>query len=317
MSGPAVIGVPVAADAAARALERHADFKVLRRIRHMRRDEGMAHRRDLLVGCALDCETTGLDHRVDRIMELALQRFWADEHGRIVVTGRRHSWLEDPGVEITEKVTRLTGLAAPDVAGRSIVEPEAASLIRDADFVVAHNASFDRPFVEARLPFAAGGRWICSIRDFDWREHGFEGRTLSHLLGQMGWFYSAHRASTDVTALLHLLDHPLEGGGTVLKSLVAAAAQPTWVVEAVGAPFEQKDLLKARGYRWNADARLWSREVPMSAFNDEIGWATLEVYGGLRKPAFRQVTWNERYAAPRHGAADARRIGGKGDRRDR
>lgn len=299
MSASPVIGVPVSADALARALGRHTDYRVLRRLQPMSRIDRTAHRRDLLVGCALDVETTGLDHRRDAVIELALQRFWADELGRIVCTDRRHSWLEDPGVEITAEITRLTGLAAPDLAGRCIIEPEASAFIAHSDFVVSHNAGFDRPFVEARLPYAAGKRWVCSMRDLDWRAHGFEGRTLSHLVGQMGWFYEAHRAQTDVDALLHLLDHPLDDGGTVLRSLVANASKPTWIVEAVGAPFEAKDLLRSRGYRWSAEARLWSREVETAAFDDEIAWATLEVYGGLRKPAFRQVTWQERYSAPK------------------
>lgn len=52
----------------------------------------------------------------------------------------------------------VTGIAPFDVASRSIVDPFAASLITDADFVVAHDASFDRPFVERRGPFCAGGR---------------------------------------------------------------------------------------------------------------------------------------------------------------
>jgi DNA polymerase-3 subunit epsilon len=280
----------------------------------MRRDEGVVHRRNLLIGCALDVETTGLDHSRDAVIELALQRFWADERGRIVVAGRPHSWLEDPGQEITPEVTRLTGLAGPDVAGRSIVDPIAASLIADADFVVAHNASFDRPFVERRLPFAAGGRWVCSMRDLDWRERGFEGRTLSHLLAQMGWFYEAHRAQTDVTALLHLLDHSLDDGGTVLRALVLSASQPTWLIEAVGAPFEAKDPLKARGYRWNSSTRLWSREVPLAACEDEIGWATMEVYGGLGKPVARRVSWNERYAGSSQPAVSRDWVAGRARR---
>ena len=302
----ALVALPVTADAVARALDRHPDYRVLRRMQPMRRDEVRSRRDELIAGVALDVETTGLDHRADAVIELALQRFWADEHGRIVVTGRRHSWLEDPKVEITDEVTRLTGLAAHDLRGRSIVDPEAASLIADADFVVAHNASFDRPFIERRLPYAAGRRWACSLRDFDWREHGFEGRTLSHLLGQMGWFYEAHRAQTDVTALLHLLDHALDDGGTVLKSLVAKASRPTWLIEAVGAPFEAKGVLKARGYRWDAGRGLWSREVPLAGFDAEIEWATLAVYGGHAKPAFRQVTWQERYAADAESGAAER-----------
>jgi DNA polymerase-3 subunit epsilon len=295
--GPAVIGVPVAADAVARALGRHHDYRVLRRMQPMDRRGVVQGRSRPLIGCALDVETTGLDHREDAIIELAMQRFWADENGRIVVTGRPHGWLEDPGRSIDPEITRLTGLADPDVAGRSIFDPIATSMLIDSDFVVAHNAGFDRPFVERRLPAAVGGRWACSMRDLPWREHGFEGRTLSHLLGQMGWFYDAHRAPTDVTALLHLLDHPLDTGGTVLKALLANASRPTWLVEAVGAPFSAKSLLRMRGYRWNAEARLWSREVGQEAFDAEIEWATLEIYGGMSKPRFRQMTWEQRYAA--------------------
>ena len=164
----------------------------------------------------MDCDT-------DVITELAAQRFWADRRGRIVATGRPRSWLEDPRRELRSEIVALTGLVDADLSGRAISDGEASAMIADADFVIAHNARFDRPFVEKRLPLVAGRPWVCSLRDVDCRALGFEGRTLGHLLMQTGWFYEAHRASTDVTALLHLLDHPLEGGETVLRRAVAAA----------------------------------------------------------------------------------------------
>lgn len=291
------IVLPLAADAMARALRRHADYRVLERLRPMRRTGTVGIVPGMLIGCAIDVETTGLDHRRHRIIELALQRFWATEQGRIVVTGRPLSWLEDPGVPIEEEITRLTGIRTEDVVGRRIMDPVAASLLADADFIVAHNAGFDRPFVEGRLPYANGRPWVCSMKDFDWKGHGFEGRTLSHLLTQMGWFYDPHRAQTDVTALLHLLDHPLDTGGTVLKSLVEKASQPTWRVAAIGSPFAAKDLLKSRGYGWDPDEKLWSRDVDASGLDDEMRWATEEVYGGLSTPDHYPVTWTSRYAA--------------------
>ena len=291
------IVMPLAADAVAQALARHADYRVLKRLRSMRRTDTVEIVPGMMIGCAIDVETTGLDHRRHRIIELALQRFWATEHGRIVMTGRPLSWLEDPGVPIEEEITRLTGIRTEDVTGQRITDPVAATLIADADFVVAHNAGFDRPFVESRLPFALGRPWVCSMRDIDWKTHGFEGRTLSHLLTQMGWFYDPHRAQTDVTALLHLLDHPLETGGTVLKSLVKTASQPSWRIEAIGAPFAAKDILKTRGYRWDPEERLWSRDVGAAEIDAEVGWATMEIYGGLSKPDCIPLTWESRYAA--------------------
>ena len=284
-----------AMEAMATLVDRHGDYRVLRRMPPMRRTLARGVRPGMLAGCAIDVETTGLDVDEDAVIELALQRFWADADGRIVATGRSHRWLEHPGRPIAPEITRLTGIADRDVAGRRITDAVAASLIADADFVVAHNASFDRPFVEKRLPSAAGRPWVCTLHDVDWRANGFEGRTLSHLLLQIGLFYEAHRASTDVTALLHLLDHRLASGGTVLKAAVETAAKPAWIIDAVGAPFESKDLLKARGYRWNGVARHWSKEVNAMAFDDEYEWIVVRVYGGTARPRFRSVSWCERH----------------------
>lgn len=296
MSEVVALGSPAAMEAMAALVDRHGDFRVLRRMPSMRRNLVQGVRPGMLAGCALYVETTGIHVATDSVIELALQRFWADAEGRIVTTGRSHHWLEDPGHPITPEVTRLTGIADHDVVGRSIMDPVAASLIADADFVVSHDASFDRPFVEKRLPLAAGRPWVCTSSDVDWMDNGFEPGSLSHLLMQMGLFYAPHRASTDVTALLHLLDHPLPSGGSVLKAAVEAAARPAWVIDAVGAPSETGTLLEGRGYRWNADGRHWWKEVTAEAFDDEYEWIVVQVYGGTAKPRFRSVTWCERHS---------------------
>ena len=285
-------------EAAARLVGRHPAYRVLRRLRPLVRygyvSGGVA---GTMAGCALDVETTGLDHRQHAIIELAMQRFRADAHGQIVDVGPSFRWLEDPGVPIPPEIVELTGVEDDAVRGRRICDAEATCLILDGDFVVAHNASFDRPFIEARLPEAVGRPWVCSMRDIDWRSRGFEGRTLSHLLSQMGWFYEAHRADTDVAALLRLLNHRAPGAeGTVLAEAITTAARAGWIIEAVGAPFEAKDRLKARGYRWDAAKRHWWREVPHDHFDLEFEWCVLAVYGGTRKPRFRKVDWTERYA---------------------
>lgn len=287
------------AEALANLVDRHADYRVLRRMRPMSRFGGLEARASTTVtGCALDVETTGLDHLEHSVIELAMQRFRADMDGRIVDVGPSFRWLEDPGVPISPEITALTGIDDAAVVGRRICDAEATCLILDADFVVAHNAGFDRPFVERRLPEAIGRPWVCSMRDVDWRAMGFEGRVLSHLLSQMGLFYEAHRADADVTALLHLLDYaPLQGGGTVLSRAITTAARPGWVIEAVRAPFEAKDRLKARGYRWDAAKRHWWREIAHDAFDEEIEWSVLNVYDGRLKPRFRSIDWTRRYAA--------------------
>ena len=289
----------VSVDALAEVVDRHADYRVLRRLRALERSASPeARHAGMIAGCAIDVETTGLDYRRHAVIELAMQRFRADAQGCIVDVGPSFRWLEDPGVRLPPEIVALTGLTDEAVAGRRIGEAEASCLILDADFVVAHNASFDRPFVETRLPLATGKPWICSMRDVDWLALGFEGRVLSHLLSQIGWFYEAHRADVDVTALLHLLDHrPTGRTRTVLADAIATACRPGWLVEAVRAPFAAKTLLKARGYRWDATKRHWWREVRHEEFDEELEWCVISVYEGAGKPRFRRIDWTERYAA--------------------
>lgn len=291
----------VPAEALATALEAAPDYRVLRRLTAVPGPAFHGDRSKLVSGCALDVETTGLDHRNDRIIELAMCRFLSDREGRIVETGRSWRWVEDPGRPIDAHITALTGLRDADVRGRSINDGEATGMLLDADFVIAHNAMFDRGFVERRLPIATGRPWVCSMADVDWRTLGFEGRSLPHLLLQAGWFYEAHRADVDVLALVRLLGHRVDAGsGTVLAKALAHASLPTWIVEAVGAPFASKDLLKARGYRWNANRRYWWREVADDEIDDEVGWAETDVYGSMGSPRRRLVDWTTRYGATVH-----------------
>jgi DNA polymerase-3 subunit epsilon len=284
-------------EALAARIAAHGDYRVLRRIRPVRRfhapsDAGSER---LRVGAVVDVETTGLDRESDRIIELAVQRFRFDAHGRIVQIGEPRSWREDPGRPLDPRITLLTGLTDADLAGRAIDEALAVDILSSCDVIVAHNAGFDRPFIERRLPTVAGKAWACSCNDLDWRALGFEGRSLSHLLVQCGWFYEAHRAEHDILALLYLLAHETDDGDTILRKLIAAAKTTTWRVHAVDSPFGSKDKLKARGYSWDAVLRFWWREVGHDAVEEEQAWLKREVYTGWGEPALHEVTWQSRY----------------------
>ncbi|HEX8239710.1 MAG TPA: 3'-5' exonuclease [Allosphingosinicella sp.] len=291
-----LVPIPVPAASLASALASHGDYRIARRVQPMVRGAAGFERTDELSVCVLDCETTGTDHETDKVIELALQRVYVSTDGRIVMTGKPRNWLEDPGVPISPEITRITGLTDDDVKGQAIAESEARSVISSADVVLSHNAGFDRPFVEKRLGLS-GLAWACSLNDIDWREVGFEGRSLGQLLWQCGWFYEAHRASSDVNALLHLLDHRLSSGTTVMKEVLERARRPSWVIDAVGAPFSARGALKTRGYRWYPAVRFWWREVSDEALEDELAWVAAQVYGGMETPPHRQITWCERHGA--------------------
>lgn len=291
----ATVPLAVPAGLVSEALGRHRNFRVLTRIGPL--DVAPANSAGKLsTGCALDVETTGLSTATSRIIELAIQRFSFDEQGRIVRVGQPRSWLEDPGTPVPPEVTKVTGLVEADLQDRRIDEDAATALLRSAEVIVSHNAAFDRPFVDARLPGAQGAAWACSLQDVPWRDLGFEGRSLGHLLLQCGKFYEAHRAEIDVLALLHLLAHDLGPSGTVLGVMLEAARSPTVELAAIGATFGGRQIMKQRGYRWNSQRDAWTISVPLAGAEQELEWAEVNLYHGLGKPHWREVTWKERYA---------------------
>lgn len=282
-------------DQALQALSGHPDFRVLRRLRpvsHFHEGDAFATSR---VGVALDVETTGLDRETDRIIELAVQRFRFDERGRIIQVGMPRVWREDPGFELDPKITKLTGLTESDLVGQAIDEAAALEILTSADIIVAHNAAFDRPFVDRRLPGIAGKPWACSMAELDWLDLGFDGRALAHLVSQCGWFYEGHRAENDILALIYLLAHNVSDGDTILSKLITCSEKTSYRVNALDAPFDAKDRLKSRGYRWDAALRFWWKAVQEDEGEAERTWLLSEVYSGYGEPAFIPISACERH----------------------
>jgi hypothetical protein len=105
---------------------------------------------------------------------------------------------------------------------------------------------------------------------------------LDYIAYCSGVFHEAHRAQSDCEVLLHLLQHRFAPDQpTPMQQLLAAASKKGYRLGALGAPFETKDLLRARGYRWDAERRLWSREVlGDEAARDEAQWLQTIVHDG-------------------------------------
>lgn len=250
------------------------------------------------VGLVLDVETTGLDFERDVIIELAARRFRYDDEGVITHVDRAYEWTEDPGKSLPQEITALTGLRDQDLVGRFIDDDRATRLLQSASIIIAHHSRFDRRWVERRLENAAGLPWACSMEQIDWRGRGFDGRSLGFLLCQAGWFHDGHRASADVDAVIQLLRHRFEDGRTALADLLERSNQASWVVRAVGADFSVKDLLRGRGYRWDAGRKVWWTEVPDEDRSREEFWLAANVYSTSAKalgPTFEETSAHTRF----------------------
>jgi len=117
---------------------------------------------------AFDTETTGLDpQNGDRVIEVG-----AVEMINHVATSRTFRMLINPGRQVSEATIRITGLTDDILADKPVFEDPSVvdalmDFIGDAR-IVAHNASFDRGFLNMELercgrPAYPEERWIDTL----------------------------------------------------------------------------------------------------------------------------------------------------------
>ena len=261
-------------DRLAEELTATGDYKVIKRFVPVEAyNETLS--KDAKIGIYLDTETTGMDPDDDQIIELALVPFEFDSEGNIYRVLPAYNAFQDPGIPIPEIITQITGITDDMVRGQSIDLQQVSKMLSDAVIVIAHNARFDRPFVENLLDDFKDMAWACSIADIEWNQEGMEGVKLEFLAYKYGFFYEGHRATIDCQAGIEILSRKLpKSGERVLKRLLTNARRTDIRLWAEGAPFDRKDVLKKRGYRWspgdNGQRKAWYKDLSESELEEEI-----------------------------------------------
>lgn len=109
----------------------------------------------------LDLETTGLDPRRNRIIEIGIVLTSSG-------TTQKYHWFVDPGDALPPEIIRFTGITEADIAGAphfSTIAEELLELLTDT-VVVAHNARFDVGFLTesfAREGYSFRPKQLCSV----------------------------------------------------------------------------------------------------------------------------------------------------------
>ena len=206
----------------------------------------------------VDLETTGYDFGRDHIIEI----------GAAIIRGPEvidtFTTLVDPLVPLSAEITKLTGIDDSMVRGAPSAEAavrELVAFIGERD-IVAHNANFDRAFVERVTGrHALRGTWIDSL---EITRIGLP-RLRSHRLQDLAAAFGvtpegpAHRALPDVEALAAVWRIALTGLGDLPPGLLHRIAEfgrdAEWPTRAVlsqiaaaepGAVFDLRDARRTR-----------------------------------------------------------------------
>lgn len=208
--------------------------------------------------CLLDTETTSLEPPpVGKTIEIAVMLFDV-KHAQPVASFASLIRSDSNEAHAVNGIPpeMLLGLQDPELVWRAV-----RWVIGHAQVVIAHHAAFDKQFVpDLDKP------WICSENDIKWPGRA-RGGSLAHLALSLGLgVASAHRAATDVDTLARILTRLAEMGHP-LEPILLHAMRPK--VRCISlAPFEQKDIVKAAGFRWEQDKKIWWRDMPLEDTNE-------------------------------------------------
>ncbi|MGX5203464.1 3'-5' exonuclease [Aliikangiella sp. IMCC44632] len=233
----------------------------------------------------LDFETTGLSLSHDQVIELGLVILkYSPSKRKIIRIEKVISEYNDPGMEISPEITEITGIKNEDVKGKHIdIDQLSKWLESENTLIIAHNAQFDRPFFH-KLVGRDNYKWGCSATEIAWseyKEYRIESAKLEYILLKLGYFYEGHRASIDCLAMVQMFISLPES----LADLVENINKESYYVEATGAPFSVKDDLKALSFRWNADKKVWYKNISSEERN-----FLLEQLDSLENYNAKQVT---------------------------
>lgn len=262
------------------------DFRVLKRLdEEALMTDVVDIKDDAAIGAILDVETTGKTVN-DKIIELGLVLFAFDRAtGHIYGVVDKYNGLEDPGTPIPPEATRVNNITDEMVAGHHLDDELIEDMLRSVELVIAHNAGFDRPICERRLPSLKSKAWACSYREIDWAGEGIASAKLDYIAYRLGFFFEGHRAEVDCMALLQVLKSRGTGGQSYFELLLASSSKESFKIWAVGAPYDMKQVLSAANYRWSSGEqpgteKAWFLEVSAEDYDTQVDWVKSAVYGG-------------------------------------
>jgi DNA polymerase III alpha subunit (gram-positive type) len=229
----------------------------------------------------VDFETTGLDHKQDRVIETGIC-VW-DTVSREPALIESFYSLGPEWPLPTDEARAITGISDEWVKAfhfpdRAVLE-RIQEIAKKCDFMVAHNAEFEMNFINTWVKLQEIPNWFGSLLVKKWIDTKIHlpyppnigVRDLVSLCAYHGFFNPhPHRAFFDAWAMMKVFDHYLDDS---LDEIIKNSQAPRVKIWSKGITFQTKDLPKSLGYYWDTPSKRWWTVVKESETDEAISKA--------------------------------------------
>ena len=272
-----------------------SDWKLIRKL-NLPKQYNEPSTGEIKKGVVLDVEATGLSIGHDDVIQLALLPFeYEVPSGKILSIKKEEAFdgLREPRIPISTEASLITGITNEMVINKKIESKDVENIINNTDLIIAHNASYDRPMVEQHWNCFKNVSWACTFKSIDWLQEGFSSAKLELLGVNFGWFYEGHDAFNDCEACLALLSETLPNrDSTVFSAVREYASNPTFLIKAIDAPYNKRNILRRKGYKWRPadqlNGKVWWTET--KNYEEEVKWLHEEIYNRKINIPIKQIS---------------------------
>jgi DNA polymerase III subunit epsilon len=230
-----------------------------------------------MIICGVDLETTGLSSETDTVTEIGAI-LWDTDLNEPVKFFNKLIKIDRP---VPAEITKLTGITDALLQTHGEDPKDVWQAFKEfqllADGFMAHNAPFDKGFIEKQCGFKLkSDLWIDSVVDVSYPE-SIKIRSLKYLAAEHNILnFFPHRAISDVQTMFLVVSR------YNWAETIANGRTPNVTLKAM-VSYDQNQKAKAAGFYWDAAKKIWFKQVKQNKVPQEkdrcfeLGFVTKEV----------------------------------------